>query len=293
MNQCTVGDHCAAGACVADTSLACSDGNACTVDSCLPASGCAFAPGNDGAWCNDGNACTLGDQCAAGDCKGTKPVTCTDNDVCTKDTCNPATGCVFPPDADGIPCNDGNACTVTDACAAGKCAGSGTPNCDDGKACTTDACNPASGCTHALIAPCCGNGLVEAGEQCDDGNNAGGDGCSASCTNESPCPADVAYVQSLCWVKANAWQESHSAACARIGKTATAKEVSIPWDNSVLLQVASKWGYTSIGDFENSAHAMWCNNAAKHCGTHNWGTPFDNYGPYGDSNYWPVYTCKP
>jgi cysteine-rich repeat protein len=32
--------------------------------------------------------------------------------------------------------------------------------------------------------PECGNGIVEAGEQCDDGNNINGDGCSAVCTTE-------------------------------------------------------------------------------------------------------------
>jgi cysteine-rich repeat protein len=31
----------------------------------------------------------------------------------------------------------------------------------------------------------CGNGTVEAGENCDDGNAAGGDGCSASCQTEA------------------------------------------------------------------------------------------------------------
>jgi cysteine-rich repeat protein len=30
----------------------------------------------------------------------------------------------------------------------------------------------------------CGNGLLETGETCDDGNPAGGDGCSASCQDE-------------------------------------------------------------------------------------------------------------
>merc|ERR1719247_902416 len=30
----------------------------------------------------------------------------------------------------------------------------------------------------------CGNGTRDAGEQCDDGNNFAGDGCSASCTVE-------------------------------------------------------------------------------------------------------------
>ena len=30
----------------------------------------------------------------------------------------------------------------------------------------------------------CGNNIIEDGEQCDDGNNYGGDGCAANCTNE-------------------------------------------------------------------------------------------------------------
>ena len=33
--------------------------------------------------------------------------------------------------------------------------------------------------------PVCGNGIVETGEDCDDGNTASGDGCSASCESES------------------------------------------------------------------------------------------------------------
>lgn len=33
----------------------------------------------------------------------------------------------------------------------------------------------------------CGDGLVEAGEQCDDGNAASGDGCSATCQYETVC----------------------------------------------------------------------------------------------------------
>jgi cysteine-rich repeat protein len=33
-------------------------------------------------------------------------------------------------------------------------------------------------------APVCGNGLIEAGEQCDDGNLTNGDGCSSHCTLE-------------------------------------------------------------------------------------------------------------
>ncbi len=42
------------------------------------------------------------------------------------------------------------------------------------------------GCTGSIldqtaVQPSCGNGKVEAGEECDDGNRAAGDGCSASC----------------------------------------------------------------------------------------------------------------
>ena len=32
----------------------------------------------------------------------------------------------------------------------------------------------------------CGDGVVDPGEECDDGNNADGDGCSANCTAEAP-----------------------------------------------------------------------------------------------------------
>ena len=40
--------------------------------------------------------------------------------------------------------------------------------------------------------PVCGNGAPEAGEQCDDGNAPGGDGCSATCLVEvKPPPATV------------------------------------------------------------------------------------------------------
>ena len=38
--------------------------------------------------------------------------------------------------------------------------------------------------------PVCGNGTVEPGEGCDDGNQAAGDGCSALCQPETELPAD-------------------------------------------------------------------------------------------------------
>ncbi len=34
---------------------------------------------------------------------------------------------------------------------------------------------------------CCGNGQLDPGEGCDDGNTTGGDGCSSSCQSEDGC----------------------------------------------------------------------------------------------------------
>ena len=34
--------------------------------------------------------------------------------------------------------------------------------------------------------PVCGNGSLEAGERCDDGDTASGDGCDAACVPETP-----------------------------------------------------------------------------------------------------------
>src|SRR5262249_23010056 len=39
--------------------------------------------------------------------------------------------------------------------------------------------------TPAAVVSTCGNGTVEAGEQCDDGNTVGGDCCSAACQFEA------------------------------------------------------------------------------------------------------------
>jgi hypothetical protein len=77
------------------------------------------------------------------------------------------------------------------------CGGSGTPNVCG---CTPTTCF-ASGATCGVISdgcggtldcgPCpprCGNDRLEAGEQCDDGNTADGDLCSASCLLEAACP---------------------------------------------------------------------------------------------------------
>lgn len=39
----------------------------------------------------------------------------------------------------------------------------------------------------------CGNGELDDGEECDDGNNVGGDGCSSICTVEQIAPPDATF----------------------------------------------------------------------------------------------------
>jgi len=48
-------------------------------------------------------------------------------------------------------------------------------------------CGEGGGCTSILDqvdVPACGNGRVETGEECDDGNRAAGDGCTAGCKKD-------------------------------------------------------------------------------------------------------------
>lgn len=44
----------------------------------------------------------------------------------------------------------------------------------------------------ASLAGACGNGSLDAGEECDDANTTSGDGCSALCTAEAPSPSRLA-----------------------------------------------------------------------------------------------------
>ncbi|MFT3776509.1 MAG: thrombospondin type 3 repeat-containing protein [Minicystis sp.] len=96
--------------------------------------------------------------------------------------CAPATGqCSYAPVANGTACDDGNACTQTDTCLNGACAGGNPITCAAADQChAAGTCDPLTGqCSSAIVA----NGTA-----CDDGNACTQtDTCqNGACTGASP-----------------------------------------------------------------------------------------------------------
>jgi len=244
-SACTTGDVCGGGTCHPGTATVCNDSDACTTDSCNPATGvCVFAAiscddnnactadtcqrqqgcrhTNLNGACSDGNACTTGDACAGGVCQPGSAVVCNDNSVCTSDSCNPATGCVFTDntatlcnDGNGCtddlcnatsgcfhanntaPCSDGDACTAGDACGAGICHAGTAVVCDDGNPCTAETCNPATGCVFTNTpGPCSDGSACTTGDTCSDGTCQ--PGAAIDCNDNNPCTADSCDPASGC-----------------------------------------------------------------------------------------------
>ena len=184
---------------------------------------------DDGGLCDDGNPCTKGDACLAGKCvtgantcecqsdadckpgadlcagqmacsqgkcaiKAGSAVKCdaSNDTACSQSVCDAKVGkCAATAQNEGGPCDaDGNVCTVSDKCVAGKCATGKADTCDDANPCTTDACDKAKGCTHTPNSAACddGNGCTGA-DSCKGGACAGG--AAKVCDDANPCTADA------------------------------------------------------------------------------------------------------
>jgi len=125
-DACTGGDACDAGSCVGGEEI-------CSICEVLP-------PGEP---CDDANPCTTDEVCGMVegeptclgvlvDCSGVA-------DACNDGACDPSDGqCIQVPLPDGLPCDDADACTHSDACAGGTCAGSPLPTCGE----EVTACEP-------------------------------------------------------------------------------------------------------------------------------------------------------
>ncbi len=106
---------------------------------------------------------------------------CDDGDACTADVCTQTSG----------ECTHHDICSTTTTtqgiygacCANGQCFVTAQWYCESGVGGTYQ--GDSTSCETPGICSTCGNGVVEYGEQCDDGNTLSGDGCDANCQLES------------------------------------------------------------------------------------------------------------
>jgi len=212
-DPCTTNDTCHEGSCVGQAACLMGDPPPqCYALYCNQVSPCAqdnFPPGTP---CDDGNFCNGPDRCSGGSCVPTgdppcpggfcqqtcdesldqcvPPLPCDDNDACTRDWCDPTTGCRH----EALDCDDENACNGTEGCDTQSGCRQGEPlDCDDENACTDDWCEAASGCHYSYNSRSCDdddacttNDTCSGGTcggttmSCDDGNACTTDSCDES-----------------------------------------------------------------------------------------------------------------
>ena len=162
----------------------CDDGLFCNgAETCGGIEGCleGLSPDlDDGSECTTGRCDEDGDAvvqeavAAGAACGDASDTTCS-----AADTCDGEGACVVN-HRDDVACDDGNACTANDACAAGLCVSGSLVACDDGNECTAETCDALSGC---VAAP------VDAGVACGDPEASS---CSAAdtCDGAGTCLAN-------------------------------------------------------------------------------------------------------
>lgn len=151
----------------------------------------------------DGEECDSGGVCVGGDFDGSlwtdevSAKSCMDSggtptpssgdgcdDACRNEFCGD--GAVQPNGKDQVSdstddeqCDNGSICEndASTSCRSDS-------DCGEGTACVYHASKDAA-CSQSCRLSVCGNGTVEGGERCDDGNADGGDGCSARCRIEA------------------------------------------------------------------------------------------------------------
>ena len=178
------------------------DGNPCTADFCNPDTYLCEATGNqpDGTECDDGddNLCTVG-ACEGGTCKSAT-VECTEPDdvkdcvipYCAEETgtcskCSPGdAGCDAHFEMTGVPCEDGNGCTIDDACSeSGVCEPGKGKECVDINPCVPQTCISGQKDEQGFMTSTCKPDPAPEGTECDDGNK---------CTKDDACVADAGLV---------------------------------------------------------------------------------------------------
>ncbi len=194
---------------VREAGEACDDGNAdngdaCTVgcllainQACEASAQCQTHLCQSGTCqpCADAGQCASGLRCSQGNCLF-GPLQCGDGAVQAGEACDDAnfvetdqctTACVKP---FGVACDHASQCAST-ICSAGACAPCRSDSeCSLGLRCAIGLC--LTDAQMSMLPNLCGNGLLETGESCDDGNAAYGDGCTPMCTvGSTPLRAEV------------------------------------------------------------------------------------------------------
>ncbi len=168
-NPCNGDEVCSGGVCLPGGMENCDDSNPCTTDSCDESTGCSHEPVPDGTICNDSDLCVGVGKCKSGFCEFEQSAECDDENECTKDSCEPSTGCRFEPLPDGSECYAG-ACGQA-MCINAECTVTEPIDCDDGNSCTRNFCSPKVGCMAEQKedgTPCGECGVCVSGE-CDPG----------------------------------------------------------------------------------------------------------------------------
>lgn len=187
----------------------CNDANPCTTDTCSSGT-CIYQVRPDNTSCADASFCDGAEVCRGGICSAPIPCVdtahcdetndrcrpcisnaeCNDSNVCTIDTCNLNTGCVYTAAAGS--CNDGNACTINDTCQAGVCVGPTPRNCNDNNVCTDDSCDTGTGCLHVHnLNPCNDNSICTLEDFCLLGTCRGSN--PIDCNDGEQCTTDFCH----------------------------------------------------------------------------------------------------
>ncbi len=179
-DSCTEADTCTADGCVGDPGIVCDDGNPCTLDACTDGA-CTATPLADASPCDAGDPCAVTSACTEGECLTVQAKDCDDGNECTQDLCAQGV-CDHPPVADGTLCGSGETCGLTSCCQSGSCSTLEVPACPP-VVCGDVVCSSEDGTCEVTPTPgaCCGDGVQDAGEACDDGNVYLDDSCDDAC----------------------------------------------------------------------------------------------------------------
>ena len=177
----------------------CDDGIDCTQDTCDAKQGCVWENLPDGFSCDDGDLCTQPDSCLGGVC-ATETTLCDDGNDCTQDSCNPGTGLCLHEPAVGA-CDDGQPCTLNDACVSGFC--KGTAKLCAEIECHKSSCDVASG---ACVAEPLTDSWCDDEDLCTDVSTCQIGVCTGfpkSCDDKNPCTDDACAAQTGACVHVN------------------------------------------------------------------------------------------